>query len=57
MYAMLTGNLPFTVEPFTIKALHNKMLNGDMNPMPENLSKSKYTIRAYLSKKYFEINM
>ena len=41
MYAMLTGNLPFTVEPFNIKALHAKMLNGEMNPVPENLSKGK----------------
>ena len=38
MYAMLTGNLPFTVEPFNIKALHTKMLKGDMNAIPETLS-------------------
>lgn len=38
MYAMLTGNLPFTVEPFNIKALHTKMLHGDMNAIPETLS-------------------
>ncbi|XP_045196682.2 hormonally up-regulated neu tumor-associated kinase homolog isoform X2 [Mercenaria mercenaria] len=39
MYAMLTGNLPFTVEPFNIKALHNKMISSQMNPLPEGLSR------------------
>ncbi|XP_041354216.1 serine/threonine-protein kinase MARK2-like [Gigantopelta aegis] len=39
MYAMLTGNLPFTVEPFNIKTLHNKMMKGDMNPIPVSLTK------------------
>ncbi|CAH1777992.1 unnamed protein product [Owenia fusiformis] len=38
MYAMLTGNLPFTVEPFNIKSLHTKMLNADMNPLPDNIT-------------------
>ncbi|ESP01093.1 hypothetical protein LOTGIDRAFT_140020 [Lottia gigantea] len=38
MFAMLTGSLPFTVEPFNIKALHNKMVMGLMNPIPEHLS-------------------
>ncbi|KAI8498556.1 hypothetical protein Bbelb_237580 [Branchiostoma belcheri] len=38
MYAMLTGSLPFTVDPFNIKALHRKMLTGDMNPLPGGLS-------------------
>ena len=40
MYAMLTGNLPFTVEPFNIKSLYNKMMKNEMNPIPEHLSKS-----------------
>lgn len=40
MYAMLTGNLPFTVSPFNIKTLHTKMVNKEMNPMPDQLSKS-----------------
>jgi len=40
MYAMLTGNLPFTVEPFNIKALYNKMMKNDMNSIPEHLSKN-----------------
>ena len=38
MYAMLVGSLPFTVEPFNIKALHKKMLNGEINPIPAHLS-------------------
>eukprot|EP00058_Branchiostoma_floridae_P004288 XP_002589776.1 hypothetical protein BRAFLDRAFT_90449 [Branchiostoma floridae] len=38
LYAMLTGNLPFTVDPFNIKALHRKMLTGEMNPLPGGLS-------------------
>jgi serine/threonine protein kinase len=40
MYAMLTGNLPFTVEPFNIKALYNKMMKNEMNAIPEHLSKN-----------------
>ncbi|CAI7995472.1 Hormonally up-regulated neu tumor-associated kinase [Geodia barretti] len=38
MYAMLTGCLPYTVEPFNITALHAKMLENKMNPIPSNLS-------------------
>lgn len=37
---MLTGNLPFTVEPFNIKSLYNKMMKNEMNAIPEHLSKS-----------------
>jgi Neu-associated kinase len=44
MYAMLTGNLPFTVEPFNIKALHNKMISGQMNPLPDGVSKGKLLV-------------
>ena len=40
MYAMLTGNLPFTVEPFNIKSLYNKMMKNEMNAIPEHLSKT-----------------
>jgi len=40
MFAMLTGNLPFTVQPFTIKALYAKMIAGDMNTLPDYLSNS-----------------
>lgn len=40
MYAMLTGCLPFTVEPFNITALHAKMLQNKINPIPEHITKS-----------------
>lgn len=38
MYAMLTGTLPFTVEPFNLKALHQRMVDKDMNPLPPSIS-------------------
>ncbi|KAG7484473.1 hypothetical protein MATL_G00049620 [Megalops atlanticus] len=38
MYAMLTGTLPFTVEPFSLRALHQKMVEKEMNPLPPQLS-------------------
>jgi Neu-associated kinase len=41
MYAMLTGCLPFTVEPFNITALHAKMLQNKMNPIPNHISKGQ----------------
>lgn len=41
MYAMLTGCLPYTVEPFNITALHAKILENKMNPIPETLSPGK----------------
>ena len=40
---MLTGCLPYTVEPFNITALHAKMLDNKMNPIPEYLSTGKFT--------------
>lgn len=39
MYAMLTGSLPFTVNPFNIKTLYNKMVSGQMNAIPDTLSR------------------
>ncbi|KAK1171540.1 hypothetical protein AOXY_G6396 [Acipenser oxyrinchus oxyrinchus] len=39
MFAMLTGTLPFTVEPFNIKQLHQKMINGEISSMPPDISK------------------
>ena len=42
MYAMLTGSLPFTVDPFNIKTLYNKMMSGQMNPLPEGLSRGMW---------------
>ncbi|XP_018618987.2 hormonally up-regulated neu tumor-associated kinase homolog [Scleropages formosus] len=38
MYAMLTGNLPFTVEPFNFRSLLQKMVDKNMNPLPPHLS-------------------
>ncbi|KAK2856484.1 hypothetical protein Q5P01_005219 [Channa striata] len=39
MFAMLTGTLPFTVEPFNIKQLHQKMVNGEISSIPGDVSK------------------
>uniref|UniRef100_W5NHE0 non-specific serine/threonine protein kinase n=1 Tax=Lepisosteus oculatus TaxID=7918 RepID=W5NHE0_LEPOC len=39
MFAMLTGTLPFTVEPFNIKQLHQKMANGEISAIPSDISK------------------
>ncbi|XP_078069666.1 uncharacterized protein LOC144493964 [Mustelus asterias] len=38
MFAMLTGTLPFTVEPFNIKQLHEKMVNGEISSIPPEIS-------------------
>lgn len=43
LYAMLTGTLPFTVEPFSLRALHQKMVDKDMNPLPAQLSTGAIT--------------
>ncbi|XP_051947713.1 hormonally up-regulated neu tumor-associated kinase-like [Xyrauchen texanus] len=40
MFAMLTGTLPFTVEPFNIKQLHQKMVNGEIGAIPSDISKA-----------------
>lgn len=40
MYAMLTGKLPYSAEPFHITTLYNKMKRNDMNPIPDHLSSS-----------------
>ncbi|XP_015714367.1 hormonally up-regulated neu tumor-associated kinase homolog A-like [Coturnix japonica] len=37
-FAMLTGTLPFTVEPFNIKQLHQKMVIGEISPIPSDIS-------------------
>lgn len=42
MYAMLTGTLPFTVEPFSLRALHQKMVDKEMNPLPPSLSTGRH---------------
>lgn len=55
MYAMLTGTLPFTVEPFSLRALHQKMVDKEMNPLPPSLSTGKH--KKYLCKQLsFEVN-
>lgn len=41
MYAMLVGSLPFTCQPFNIKDLCQKMMNGEMNALPANISRGK----------------
>lgn len=38
IFAMLTGTLPFTVEPFNIKQLHQKMVVGEISPIPSDIS-------------------
>ncbi|TNN64825.1 Hormonally up-regulated neu tumor-associated kinase B [Liparis tanakae] len=38
MFAMLTGTLPFTVEPFNIKQLLHKMVTGDISSFPRDVS-------------------
>uniref|UniRef100_A0A3Q0R9X5 non-specific serine/threonine protein kinase n=1 Tax=Amphilophus citrinellus TaxID=61819 RepID=A0A3Q0R9X5_AMPCI len=40
MFAMLTGTLPFTVEPFNIKHLHQKMVNGEIGSIPSDIAVS-----------------
>ncbi|MBN3300172.1 HUNK kinase, partial [Amia calva] len=47
MFAMLTGTLPFTVEPFNIKQLHQKMVNGEISTIPADISKG--TVQFMLS--------
>ncbi|KAL9969303.1 hypothetical protein ACROYT_G021502 [Oculina patagonica] len=50
MYAMLTGKLPYTAEPFHITTLYNKMKRNEMNPIPDHLSSScKDLIHRFLT--------
>lgn len=44
MYAMLTGTLPFTVEPFNLKTLHQRMVDKDMNPLPPSISSAAVSL-------------
>ena len=41
MYAMLAGRLPYTVKSRNNAALHAKMLENKMNPIPHHLSASR----------------
>ncbi|XP_070569133.1 MAP/microtubule affinity-regulating kinase 4-like [Ptychodera flava] len=38
MFVMLTGVLPFTVEPYNLKELYKKMIKRDINSIPPYLS-------------------
>merc|ERR1719232_1267199 len=38
MFAMLVGKLPFKVKPFNLKKLYQKMITGDMEPLPPGTS-------------------
>ena len=40
MFAMLSGSLPYTVEPYDITALHAKILDGRINHIPDNITGS-----------------
>lgn len=53
MYAMLTGTLPFTVEPFSLRALHQKMVDKEMNPLPPSLSTGTDTVNLRAANKGF----
>ncbi|XP_038141953.1 hormonally up-regulated neu tumor-associated kinase homolog [Cyprinodon tularosa] len=48
MFAMLTGTLPFTVEPFNIKQLHQKMVNKDITNIPDDISKDAVSFMMLL---------
>ena len=38
MYVLLTGDLPYTVLPFSVKGLISKILNEDINEIKDDLS-------------------
>ena len=38
MFAMLSGSLPYTVEPYDITALHAKILDGRINHIPAHIT-------------------
>lgn len=38
MFVMLTGTSPSTVEPFSTKQLHQKMVSGEINSVPTGVS-------------------
>uniref|UniRef100_A0A3Q2ZH99 non-specific serine/threonine protein kinase n=1 Tax=Kryptolebias marmoratus TaxID=37003 RepID=A0A3Q2ZH99_KRYMA len=48
MFAMLTGTLPFTVEPFNIKQLHQKMVNREISSIPTDISKAVSFVMSLL---------
>ena len=38
MYAMLTGFLPYMMEPFNVMEMYEKMMQRKMTPVPSFLS-------------------
>lgn len=50
MFAMLTGTLPFTVEPFDLQNLHHKMVAGDIAHVPGDISQGLQHPRRYSQK-------
>ena len=50
MFAMLTASLPFTTESTDIADLYQKIVNFQINPVPDSLSEgTAYSISKYLS--------
>ena len=49
MFAMLTGNLPFTIEPFSVRGLHGKMIKGEINDVPDHLSTGNVDLKSSLN--------
>ncbi|XP_071819296.1 uncharacterized protein [Apostichopus japonicus] len=47
-FAMLTATLPFLVEPFNLRLLLRKMMNGEMSELPENISTDANNFVRYL---------
>ena len=41
MYAMLTGFLPYMMEPFNVMEMYEKMMQRKMTPIPHFLSRGK----------------
>ena len=44
MFAMLTGNLPYTMEHFNIIDLYHKMMQRKIAPFPKHVSPGKTVI-------------
>lgn len=44
MYAMLTGYLPYMMEPFNVMEMYEKMMQRKMTPIPNYLSKGNYNV-------------
>ncbi|ESO01219.1 hypothetical protein HELRODRAFT_81872 [Helobdella robusta] len=44
MYVMLTGNLPFTVHPFSVNSIYEKMTNQGMNVIEISISSGQWDL-------------